>query len=134
MTKIVEVEGIGPTYAGKLEKVEVKTVEELLKAGATAKGRKELAAKTGIDETLILKWTNRADLARIKGVGSEMADLLEHAGVDTVTELGARKPDNLLARMTEINADKNLVRRLPALSQVEDWVKQAKELPRIMTY
>ena len=112
----------------------MKTVEHLLEVCATPKGRKELAAKTGISETLVLKWANRADLARIKGVGSEYADLLEVAGVDTVTELATRKPENLLAKMSGVNEAKKLVRKMPVLSQVEDWVKQAKALPRVMTY
>jgi predicted flap endonuclease-1-like 5' DNA nuclease len=134
MTKISDVEGIGPVYAAKLEAADVKTVEHLLEVCATPKGRKELAAKAGISETLVLKWANRADLARIKGVGSEYADLLEVAGVDTVIELATRKPDNLLAKMSEVNEAKKLVRKMPVLSQVEDWVKQAKALPRVMTY
>lgn len=134
MTKITDVEGIGATYSAKLEKAEVKTVEHLLEVGATPKGRKELATKSGIDETLILKWVNRADLARLKGVGSEYADLLEFSGVDTVPELANRKPENLLAKMTEVNTAKKLVRKLPTLSQLEDWVKEAKALPKIITY
>ena len=134
MTKIVDIEGIGPAYAAKLEAANVKTVEHLLEVGATAKGRKDLSAKAGISEELILKWVNRADLDRVKGIGSEYADLLEVAGVDTVPELGNRKPENLLAKLTEVNEAKKLVRKLPTLTQVEDWVKQAKVLPKVITY
>jgi predicted flap endonuclease-1-like 5' DNA nuclease len=134
MTKLVDIEGVGPVYAAKLEAVGVKDTDALLKMGGTAKGRKELAEKADVSETLILKWVNRVDLARIKGIGSEYADLLEASGVDTVVELGTRKPENLVAKMTEVNADKKLVRKLPTLSQVEDWVKQAKELPRAISY
>jgi predicted flap endonuclease-1-like 5' DNA nuclease len=134
MTKLVDVEGIGKAYAEKLEKAGIKTEEELLKEGATPKGRKGLAEKSGISDTLILKWVNRVDLSRVKGVGSEYADLLEASGVDTVVELGKRKPDNLLAKMQEVNTAKKLVRKMPVLTQVEDWVKQAASLPRILTY
>jgi predicted flap endonuclease-1-like 5' DNA nuclease len=134
MTKIEEIEGIGPAYAAKLESAGVKSVEALLTTGGTPKGRKDLAGKSGIDETLILKWVNRADLARIKGVGSECADILEAAGVDTVVELAKRNAQSLVDKMTEVNAVKHLVRKLPSLSQVEDWVKQAKDLPRAVTY
>jgi predicted flap endonuclease-1-like 5' DNA nuclease len=134
MTKIDDIEGIGPTFAAKLEGAGVKSVETLLTAGCTPQGRKDLAKKSGIDETLILKWVNRADLARIKGVGSELADILEAAGVDTVVELARRNAQNLVDKMTEVNEAKHLVRRLPSLSQVEDWVKQAKELPRAVEY
>lgn len=134
MTKIVDVEGIGDVFAGKLSGIGVTTVEQLLEAGCTPKGRQDLAEKTGISHTLILKWVNRADLARIKGVGSEYADLLEIAGVDTVVELGKRVPANLHKKMDEINAEKKLVRKLPAETQVVDWVDQAKKLDRVVTY
>lgn len=134
MAKIEDVEGIGPKFAEKLVKAGVKTTDGLLEAGASPKGRKELAEKTGIDEKTILEWVNHVDLYRIKGVGSEYADLLEEAGVDTVVELATRKPENLVKKMEEVNAAKKLVRRLPLLSQVEDWVEQAKKLDRVVKY
>ncbi len=134
MANVADIEGVGPAYGAKLEAAGAKTTDELLKMGATPKGRKELAEKSGITEKLILEWVNRVDLYRIKGIGSEYSDLLESAGVDTVVELGNRKPENLVAKMTEVNEAKHLVRKLPTLAQVEDWVKQAKALPRVVTY
>ena len=77
MTKISDIEGIGGTYAQKLTEIDIKTVEVLLKQGATKKGRKEIAEKSAIADKLILKWVNRADLSRVKGIGEEYADLLE---------------------------------------------------------
>lgn len=62
------------------------------------------------------------------------ADLLENAGVDTVPELAQRNVANLQAKMVEVNEAKNLVRQVPSLSQVESWVAQAKELPRVITH
>lgn len=134
MTKLTVVEGIGGTYAAKLIEVGIRTAEALLKAGATPKGRKELAEKSGITEKLILEWVNHVDLFRIKGVGEEYSDLLEEAGVDTVVELAQRKPENLLAKMVEVNAAKKLVRQLPVLAQVVSWVEQAKKLDRMIQY
>ena len=134
MAKLEKVEGIGDVYAGKLRGAGIATVEALLKAGSTPKGRKDLAEKADIGDALILEWVNHADLFRIKGVSEEYADLLEEAGVDTVPELAQRNPENLHAKMIEVNAAKKLVRKLPALSQVTDWVKQAKSLDRVITY
>lgn len=128
------VEGIGEVYGGKLNEVGGDSVEILLERGATPKGRKALAEGTGIGEHLILKWVNHIDLYRIKGVGQEYAELLEASGVDTVVELAQRNPANLANRMLEVNAEKNLVRKPPTLSQVKDWVSQAKDLPRVTTY
>ncbi len=134
MTNIATIEGIGPVYAEKLTAAGVKTVEALLEAAKDPKGRKALAEASGVDEKKILEWANKADLMRIKGVGEEYSDLLEASGVDTVKELKHRKPENLLAKMTEVNAEKKLVRALPTLKSVTDWVEQAKVLPAVMTY
>jgi len=113
MPSIIDVEGIGPVYKKKLKAVGIATTEKLLEVGGTPKGRKDLAEKAGIDETLILEWVNLSDLFRIKGVGSEYSDLLEEAGVDTVVELSKRVPANLFAKMVEVNAAKKLVRKMP---------------------
>jgi predicted flap endonuclease-1-like 5' DNA nuclease len=71
---------------------------------------------------------------RIQGIGPQWSDLLEAAGVDTVRELATRNPANLLNQIVEINDEKSLVRQLPTLDKIEDWVEQAKELPRILNY
>lgn len=134
MTSILEIEGVGEALQKKLAAAGVASVEALLEKGATPKGRDEIAAKAGISGALILRWVNHADLFRIKGIGSEYSELLEAAGVDTVVELSKRVPANLLEKMTAANTQKKLVRRLPVLSQVESWVKQAKALPRAVSY
>jgi predicted flap endonuclease-1-like 5' DNA nuclease len=134
MAKLNTIEGIGETHETTLEAAGIKSVEALLSACATKKGRVDLAEATGISEKLILKWANRADLMRIKGVGEEYSDLLEAAGVDTVPELAMRKPENLFKKMLEVNEEKSLVRKLPTHAQVESWVKQAADLPRVLTY
>jgi predicted flap endonuclease-1-like 5' DNA nuclease len=131
---VIDVEGIGPTYAGQLEAIGVKTTDDLLERGATPKGREELETASGIGHALILKWVNRVDLYRIKGVGSEYSDLLEVAGVDTVPELAQRNAANLTETLAEANAARNLVRKLPTVDQVTDWVEQAKALPRVVQY
>ncbi|MEM7141120.1 MAG: DUF4332 domain-containing protein [Actinomycetota bacterium] len=130
MAKIDTIEGIGPKYRKALAKAGVTTTQGLLAAGGAKKGRKALASDSACTETQILEWVNRADLMRVKGVGEEYSDLLEHAGVDTVKELRTRKPANLHAKMIEVNtAKKNrLVRRPPSLGEVERWVAHAKKL------
>lgn len=132
--KIEEVEGIGPAYASKLAEAGVKTTDDLLKIGATKKGREKLAEETGITEKLILKWTNHADLFRIKGVAGQFAELLEAAGVDTVKELRHRVAANLYARLVETNDAKNLCNRIPSEKEIQKMIDQAKELPPVVEY
>lgn len=131
---IIDLEGIGPKYTKMLKKVGVTQTKHLLNRGASKKGRKDLAKESGLKETQILKWTNMADLMRIRGVGEEYSELLEVAGVDTVKELRNRKPENLYDAMAAKNAKKKLVRQLPGPKQVKNWVQHAKRLKPVMTY
>ena len=134
MTSIIDIEGIGPAFAKKLNAAGIRSTEALLKRGATPRGREEIAKETGLGHKEILEWVNRADLYRIKGVGSEYSDLLENAGVDTVVELSKRDAKNLMAKMKESNTKRKVVRRLPTEKQVANWISQAKRLPRAVSY
>jgi predicted flap endonuclease-1-like 5' DNA nuclease len=87
-----------------------------------------------VEPRAILELANRADLARVRGVAGVFSDLLERAGVDTVKELATRNPDNLHAKVEEVNARERLSGRTPPWSAVKDWVAQAKVLPRILQY
>ncbi len=109
--KITEIEGIGPKYGETLGKAGINTTDDLL-----------------------LKWANMADLMRISGVGEEYSELLEAAGVDTVKELKMRRPDNLAAKMKEVNEAKKLTRQTPSESQVTKWVEQAKTMEPKLSY
>ncbi|MCC7102087.1 MAG: DUF4332 domain-containing protein [Fimbriimonadaceae bacterium] len=134
MANIKDIEGIGASFAEKLATVGITTSDHLLEQGASKAGRVKIATDSDVSETLVLKWVNRADLARIHGIGSEYADLLEASGVDSVPELAQRNADNLHAKMEEVNGAKNLVRALPSLTSVEKWVAEAKTLDRLVTH
>jgi predicted flap endonuclease-1-like 5' DNA nuclease len=124
--KLADIEGIGPAYRQKLEAAGIKTPAQLYDAAAASKDRTKLAEKSGISTALLLKWVNRYDLARVKGIGTQYADLLEVAGVDSPKELARRNADNLLEALTKTNFEKKLVRKLPTKSQIEEWIKNAK--------
>ncbi|MCQ2222083.1 MAG: DUF4332 domain-containing protein [Prevotella sp.] len=132
--KVETIEGVGAVYGEKLNAAGINTTEDILAKCANPKGRKELAEATGISEKLILKWTNHSDLMRINGIAGQFAELLEASGVDTVKELKHRVPANLKAKLDEVNEAKNLVNRVPALSEIEKMVEQAKELEPLLTY
>ncbi len=134
MAKLEDIEGIGRAYARKLRKAGVRSTGSLLKKGATPEGRRDIVRKSGLSRVKILRWVNHVDLFRVKGVGSEYADLLEAAGVDTVPELAQRTPAHLYQTLVGVNATKKLVRKLPAKQQVAGWIRQAKKLPRCVEY
>ena len=132
--KIIDVEGIGTVYGEKLQAAGINDTDALLEKCAKPAGRKALEEETGISGKLILTRTNHRDLMRINGVGPQFSELLEAAGVDTVKELKHRVPANLQAKLEEVNAEKNLVNRVPAVAEVEKMIAQAKELPAVMEY
>lgn len=131
---IEEIEGIGPAFGEKLKAMGVKTTDDLLKLCGDLKGRQASAQKTGITETLLLKWANRADLMRINGVGKQYSELLEMSGVDTVKELKTRRADNLTKKMLEVNTAKKLCKTNPSEKEVADWIAQAAKLPPTITH
>ena len=133
--KIDEIEGIGPAFAAKLRVAGVDTTEQLLERGATSAGRESLAGATGIGASQLLEWVNHADLMRLDGVGSEYADLLEAAGVDSPAELAQRNAANLATTFQEVVAARpGLVRRIPSEDTIAGWIAQAKTLARVVTH
>ncbi len=133
--KMDEVEGIGPVYAEQLALAGIATADALLEQGAKPGGRAAIEKATGISGTLILKWINRIDLMRIKGVGSEYSDLLEAAGVDSPAELANRNAANLATTFQEVVAARpGTVRRVPTEGEVAGWIAQAKDLPKVVEH
>jgi len=132
--KLHEVEGIGAAYAEKLSQAGLATTDHLLEKGGTRQGRADLAAASGISEHLILKWVNHSDLFRIKGIAGQFAELLEAAGVDTVKEFRNRVPENLHAKLEEVNQAKHLTGRVPSLQELTDMISQARQLEPKITY
>ncbi|HEY3335559.1 MAG TPA: DUF4332 domain-containing protein [Candidatus Limnocylindrales bacterium] len=133
--KIDEIEGIGPAFAAKLNVAGVNTTDDLLERGASAAGRESLAGATGISAAQLLEWVNHADLMRLDGVGSEYADLLEAAGVDSPPELARRNAANLATTFQELVAARpSIVRRIPSETTVSGWIAQAKTLAKVVSH
>lgn len=132
--KVEAVEGIGPVMGDKLRKAGILDTDTLLLSVDTPAKRTALAKETEIPEKTVLRFANMVDLFRIKGIGPQYAELLEASGVDTVKELAQRVPANLLAKIGEVNALRNLCGRIPTEKEMIRWVAEAKELPRVLEY
>ena len=126
--KIIDIEGIGETYAAKLNKQGVATTDDLLEKAGTKQGRQDLAAASGLPENLMLTWVNHADLMRIKGVAGQFSELLEAAGVDSVKELAQRNAENLREKMLETNEKFGLSGKVPSAESLQSMIDQAKGL------
>ena len=133
--KIQDVEGIGPVFAQKLQAAGVNTTDDLLARGGSKVGRASLASASGLTETQLLEWVNHADLMRINGVGSEYADLLEAAGVDSCAELAQRNAANLAVTFQELDAARpNWIRQIPSEATVAAWIAEAKTMEAVVAH
>jgi predicted flap endonuclease-1-like 5' DNA nuclease len=131
---IADLDGMSGDVAKLLKAARIRTTGGLLEAARSSRGRKQLAAKTGLSEKLLLYWANMADRMRIKGVGEENAKLLEAAGVSTIRELKYRNPAKLAKAMAEANARRKLVRILPTEKAIARWIDEAGKLEPKISY
>ena len=129
-----QIEGMTAFAASKLKTLGIRTTEGLLEAAKTVKGRKTLAAKTGISEQQLLAWANFSDYMRIPGMGRAKVGLVRAAGVPTVRELALRNPARLAQNMKEVNTKRKLVRVLPSEKSVEQLIAQARRLQPKISY
>lgn len=127
------IEGIGSWRSRLLNSMGIRTVDDLLGVGATREGRQRLARRVGVSYRMVLSWVRRGDLLRVRGVGKQYSELLESAGVSSVTDLAARNSRLLWQTLRGVNAERRLVRRVPPRGTVEMWVYNAKRLePLVM--
>ena len=125
--KISEIKGLSDEARDKMIAAGITHVEQLLEQSAGSK-KAALAKTIGVAPSQLTEWINRADLMRLKGVGREMANLLEECGVDSCKELQHRVPANLQAKLKSTNDEKKITHHAPNLAQVEAWVAEAKTL------
>ena len=129
-----EIQGLTAYSATKLKSLGIRTTEALLEAARTVKGRKALAAKTGINEQQLLEWANFSDYMRIPGMGKAKVGLVRAAGVPTVRELALRNPARLAQNMKNVNIKRKLVRVMPSEKSVEQLIAQARKLQPKISY
>ena len=131
---ISEIDGLTAFAASKLKSLGIRTTDALLEAAHTAKGRRDLSAKSGISEQQLLEWANICDYMRIPGMGRAKTGLLRAAGVTTVRELALRNPSRLAESMKDINIRRKLVHVLPSEKSVEQIIQKARKLQPKITY
>jgi predicted RecB family nuclease len=125
---IADLDGLTTEHAKRLKAIGIRTTERLLVAACSPRGRRTLAMKTEISEDTLLGWANMANRMRIKGIGNDIAKLLEAAGVKTVEQLRYRNPEKLAKAMAAANAKRKLVRSLPNEKAIVRWISDAAKL------
>jgi predicted flap endonuclease-1-like 5' DNA nuclease len=126
--------GVPPQALAILKGRRITLCSQLLAVAGKAVRREALAASSGLDPDLLLRLVQRADRARLKGVGVVFGRMLEDLGVRDVQTLAAQDPEVLHARLRAYNLEERLARRSPTPEEVADWVEQARGLPALVGY
>lgn len=115
-----------------LQDADVKDVETLQTKAATAAGRAELAAASGLDRSAVDAIAYDIDLGRVQGVGRKSKALLAAAGIESVGDLAEYDADELAGLLATANAEANIVDNLPSADTLSGWIAQARELPNYL--
>lgn len=118
--------------AGKLGKLGMKSSDDLVAQGATAKGRAKIVKETKIPSGKLLEWVRLCDLVRIKGVGPDVVKLLNAVKIDSVRQLKRQKAAALYKKVEKANAKVKITEKLPSEQHLADWISQAKKLKVIV--
>lgn len=127
--KVIEIEGVGPEFARRLEAAGVGTTSELLIRAADPNRRLDLSAQTGIGEAYIDRWVEMANLMRLKGIGPQYSELLVSAGVVSLEQLATNDPAALAQALVKVNTERNLATSPPTPSEVQAWFRELAKLP-----
>ncbi|MGQ9489371.1 MAG: DUF4332 domain-containing protein [Anaerolineae bacterium] len=120
--------GMTPDLGAKLKALSIKNNDDLLQFCKTPADIIELARITGAAPQEITRLVYRADLMRIRGIGDTYIKLLEEAGIESAADLAKHSPEDLRERLINLNYQRRLVDRMPALAMVSGWVAKARRL------
>lgn len=132
MAELTSIVGLAAKTESKLKKAGINSVQDLLKAGATITGRKNISTETGIGAKEVMKFVSRADVMRISGVTGKIADALAVVEVDSVADVRIAVPEILLQNLVQLDKKKKVFEEPPTLKLIESWISEAQALDLIL--
>lgn len=120
---VIQVEGIGPVFAARLNAIGIITTDQLLAANPG-----DVAQRVEATPELVSEWQDMARLMRVKGVGAQTAELLVRAGIRNPAQLAKETPEHLSASIEEAIAGKKVkvanIQVTPAVAK--RWIEGAR--------
>lgn len=124
-THVIQIEGIGPHYATRLNSVGIITVSQLVAADAN-----DVARHVDATPELVREWQAMGRLMNVKGVGPQWAEALARVGVHDEHDLAQRDPKALASAIAKLNDGKSRVTKTdPPAATVARWVRSAGGQP-----
>ena len=131
---ISKLRGVTQVVRVRLKSRRITNCGHLLEAAGPAVGRAGLARASGIAPDILEAIVQRADMARVNGIGVVFGLMLEDLGVRDVQTLAGRDADALHAELRDLNQAERIARRSPTAEEVADWVTQARALRPLVGY
>ncbi|MFA6460929.1 MAG: DUF4332 domain-containing protein [Candidatus Woesearchaeota archaeon] len=121
---VMDIEGIGPEYKSRLNEMGISNTQQLWNADAV-----EVAHETSAPLSSVKSWQQMAELASVKDIGPQYAELLERSGVHSITQLKNYDPNKLLKliRKKMASLKVNIQGNSPGHATVEHWINRARD-------
>ena len=118
---VVELEGIGPLYATRLNKLGIITVNQLVQAEPVALARHIEATPEQVKE-----WQAMGRLLAVKGIGPQWAEALARIGVTGPADLAQREAGSIAAAIAHLTRSGTRVTGSdPSPAVVARWIRAA---------
>ncbi|MBN2141874.1 DUF4332 domain-containing protein [Candidatus Woesearchaeota archaeon] len=124
MHPVMSLEGIGPKYSRALQEMGILDTYQLWKANPV-----KVAQQTGAPLSSVVSWQNMAELASVKDIGPQYAELLERSGIHSIDQLKSYNANKLLnlVQQKQDSLNINIQGNTPGMPLVENWIDQARE-------
>ena len=120
--------GVGSEYIEQLQAQGVRYTQQLLERGKTAESREALAQQCNVPVKVIHDLVGRADLMRLRGVGSDLSLLLQEAGIRSCRSFEEQDAERLHKRLAELHIGRRIAYHAPSKAQVRSWMNESREL------
>ncbi|MHB8634141.1 MAG: DUF4332 domain-containing protein [Thermoplasmatota archaeon] len=125
--EVIDIEGIGPKYAKRLQKAGVYTTHRLAYERA---GR--LARAIRVPKKRVRTWQAEAQLIKVKGIGKQYAEALARAGVRDIDSLKEEKPEAIARTVTNYleSLETHVLGTSITPRRVKGWQKAARTMKK----
>ena len=124
---VIDLEGIGPIYAKRLQKQGVYTTSRL-----AYESPGNLAKRIKVPRKTVKGWSAMAELIKAKGIGKQYAEVLVRSGVKGIDDLKHRKPAPLAKSVNKFlrSVDSTVMKNAVHEGRAKQWIKAAKKMRR----
>ena len=125
---VVDLEGVGPTYAARLQDNGIKHTQHLLFAS-----NNRIEKVTGAPAKTVQNWKHMAQLVKINGVGPQFAELMVRAGVEGIEDLKTLNVTRTVAQIRDYSKSlkSNVTGSGIGEKRLTTWQNEAKKMRKV---